>query len=337
MRRVTVGRVGVLVAMTWTLAIASACQTAPSSTPAPAAAAGASAEEIAALKAEIETLKGKAPSASVAMADVGYHFSNLWFAGRAGNWPLADLLLQRGPEPRTLADSDQPDAEGARRRAGRSQRHLRRDRYDHLRGAEGGHRQEGRQAVRVRVSHGPRVLLSVPQGRGTARPAAHGSEDAAPDDRQPRPGRAVAPVATSTRRDLRLRFLVMVVRRQARKSRRIHTLMPHSSPGPPHRVSLHVEPRTPIGVAQHYIRDLVDGANDGIITTFAVVAGVTGGTLAPVTVLVLGVANLLADGLSMGVGNYLGYGRTNRYARRSSSPNKRRFRSDTAWPPSSRS
>ena len=36
------------------------------------------------------------------------------------------------------------------------------------------------------------------------------------------------------------------------------------------------------------------------------VAGVTGGTLSPLTVLVLGVANLLADGLSMGVGNYLG-------------------------------
>ena len=32
----------------------------------------------------------------------------------------------------------------------------------------------------------------------------------------------------------------------------------------------------------------------------------TGGTLNPVAVLVLGVANLLADGLSMGVGNYLG-------------------------------
>ncbi len=77
---------------------------------------------------------------------------------------------------------------------------------------------------------------------------------------------------------------------------------PHSS----NRDSLHVEPRTALGVAQHYIRDVVYGANDGIITTFAVVAGVTGGTLAPVTVLVLGVANLLADGLSMGVGNYLG-------------------------------
>ena len=75
---------------------------------------------------------------------------------------------------------------------------------------------------------------------------------------------------------------------------------------PRSRRSLHVEPLTALGIAQHYIRDLVYGANDGIITTFAVVAGVTGGTLAPVTVLVLGVANLLADGLSMGVGNYLG-------------------------------
>lgn len=72
------------------------------------------------------------------------------------------------------------------------------------------------------------------------------------------------------------------------------------------RESLHVEPRTALGMAQHYVRDVVYGANDGVITTFAVVAGVTGGTLAPVTVLVLGVANLLADGLSMGVGNYLG-------------------------------
>jgi VIT1/CCC1 family predicted Fe2+/Mn2+ transporter len=72
------------------------------------------------------------------------------------------------------------------------------------------------------------------------------------------------------------------------------------------RESLHVEPRTVLGAARHYIRDLVYGANDGVITTFAVVAGVTGGTLNPVAVLVLGAANLLADGLSMGVGNYLG-------------------------------
>ena len=57
---------------------------------------------------------------------------------------------------------------------------------------------------------------------------------------------------------------------------------------------------------RHYLRDLVYGANDGIITTFAVVAGVSGGALSVRAVLVIGVANLLADGLSMGVGNYLG-------------------------------
>jgi vacuolar iron transporter family protein len=60
-----------------------------------------------------------------------------------------------------------------------------------------------------------------------------------------------------------------------------------------------------IRIVQHYIRDLVYGATDGVITTFAVVAGVTGGTLSARTVLILGVANLLADGLSMGVSNYL--------------------------------
>lgn len=55
-----------------------------------------------------------------------------------------------------------------------------------------------------------------------------------------------------------------------------------------------------------YIRDLVYGANDGIITTFAVVAGVAGASLSSTIVLVLGFANLLADGLAMALGNYLG-------------------------------
>jgi VIT1/CCC1 family predicted Fe2+/Mn2+ transporter len=71
------------------------------------------------------------------------------------------------------------------------------------------------------------------------------------------------------------------------------------------RRSTHVEPRDALAIARHYIRDLVYGANDGLITTFAVVAAVTGGALSPQAMLVVGVANLLADGLSMGVGNYL--------------------------------
>lgn len=57
---------------------------------------------------------------------------------------------------------------------------------------------------------------------------------------------------------------------------------------------------------RHYIRDIVYAAHDGIITTFAVVAGVRGASLGTLAILVLGLANLAADGLSMGIGNYLG-------------------------------
>ena len=71
------------------------------------------------------------------------------------------------------------------------------------------------------------------------------------------------------------------------------------------RPSLHIEPQGFVATTRHYIRDLIYGANDGVITTFAVVAGVTGGALSTRAVLIVGAANLLADGLSMGVGNYL--------------------------------
>ena len=55
----------------------------------------------------------------------------------------------------------------------------------------------------------------------------------------------------------------------------------------------------------HYLPDLVYGANDGIITTFAVVSGVVGADLSERIILILGFANLLADGFSMGASNYL--------------------------------
>ena len=56
---------------------------------------------------------------------------------------------------------------------------------------------------------------------------------------------------------------------------------------------------------RHYLPDLVYGANDGIITTFAVVSGVVGAALSETVILVLGFANLVADGVSMGASNYL--------------------------------
>jgi hypothetical protein len=45
------------------------------------------------LKADIHDLHGKTPSQSHTMADVDYHFSNLWFAGQNANWPLATFYL----------------------------------------------------------------------------------------------------------------------------------------------------------------------------------------------------------------------------------------------------
>jgi len=59
------------------------------------------------------------------------------------------------------------------------------------------------------------------------------------------------------------------------------------------------------------LREIVYGADDGIITTFTVVAGFSGfqsnatGSIAAISVLVFGLANLFADGLSMGIGSFL--------------------------------
>ncbi len=53
------------------------------------------------------------------------------------------------------------------------------------------------------------------------------------------------------------------------------------------------------------LRGAVFGANDGIITTFAVVAGAVGASLPARVIIILGIANLIADGVSMGLGDFL--------------------------------
>lgn len=57
---------------------------------------------------------------------------------------------------------------------------------------------------------------------------------------------------------------------------------------------------------QNYLRDFVYGSIDGSVTTFAVVAGVVGADLSPSVIIIMGLANLFADGFSMAVSNYLG-------------------------------
>ncbi len=54
-----------------------------------------------------------------------------------------------------------------------------------------------------------------------------------------------------------------------------------------------------------YTGEMVYGGIDGVVTTFAVVSGAVGAGLGTRVILILGLANLLADGLSMGIGSYL--------------------------------
>ena len=55
-----------------------------------------------------------------------------------------------------------------------------------------------------------------------------------------------------------------------------------------------------------YLRDFIYGAIDGAVTTFAIVCGVEGAGMSGGVVLILGAANLIADGFSMAASNFLG-------------------------------
>ena len=54
-----------------------------------------------------------------------------------------------------------------------------------------------------------------------------------------------------------------------------------------------------------YLPEIVYGGIDGTVTTFAVVSGALGASLNSAVILILGFANLFADGFSMAVSNYL--------------------------------
>ena len=69
----------------------------------------------------------------------------------------------------------------------------------------------------------------------------------------------------------------------------------------PHIIQSRLAVKAPYG----YLGDSVFGAIDGTVTTFAVVAGAMGGGLEHTVILILGFANLIADGFSMAAGNYL--------------------------------
>ncbi len=61
----------------------------------------------------------------------------------------------------------------------------------------------------------------------------------------------------------------------------------------------------PRDLLRFYFADIVYGATDGIVTTFSVVSGVEGASLSPSIAIILGIVNLLADGVSMGAASFL--------------------------------
>jgi vacuolar iron transporter family protein len=67
-----------------------------------------------------------------------------------------------------------------------------------------------------------------------------------------------------------------------------------------------IRARLASGPRHSYVRDWVYGGIDGSVTTFAVVAGVIGAQLSPGVIVIIGMANIIADGFSMASSNYLG-------------------------------
>lgn len=92
---------------------------------------------------------------------------------------------------------------------------------------------------------------------------------------------------------------------EKRKNQAENTAQP--SPGEEHEQGLgfHAQDEKQQHGGGRYLGDVVYGGLDGIITTFAVVSGVAGARLGVGVILILGLANLLADGISMAVGAYL--------------------------------
>lgn len=73
----------------------------------------------------------------------------------------------------------------------------------------------------------------------------------------------------------------------------------------------HLESEHKVGKVQEFLKEIVYGGNDGIVTTFAIVAGFAGAgaegaaAVGGVAVLLFGLANLFADATAMGLGAFL--------------------------------
>ena len=77
-------------------------------------------------------------------------------------------------------------------------------------------------------------------------------------------------------------------------------------------INLHLEDQHASENAK-YVKNIIYGGLDGIITTFSIIAASVGAGLKMKIIIALGIANLIADGISMGVGEYLSTTFENKY------------------------
>ena len=82
-------------------------------------------------------------------------------------------------------------------------------------------------------------------------------------------------------------------------------ISPPASPLPPHQLHRH-PPRAPhLGRSRQYWRDIILGVNDGLVSTFLLVAGVAGGGLSMQDILLTAIAGALAGAVSMCAGEFV--------------------------------
>jgi len=89
-----------------------------------------------------------------------------------------------------------------------------------------------------------------------------------------------------------------------------------SAPSPPRLEHEHhpeaIARRLAVQPRSSYLRDWLYGGMDGAVTTLAIAAGAAGGRFSPLVIMVLGLANVFADGFSMAASNFLGTARKRR-------------------------
>src|SRR3990170_3259516 len=161
--------------------------------------------------------------------------------------------------------------------------------------AAGGRRARAAFAARVgrvggsRAARGRTTKLDHHPRSGAGRPGGGGREQTAGGGALPSPRPATSPPWRRT-------FMSLMKRvDQARQAYRRGDRAAASAAHDPGRIERAAQEEHG-GAGDQYLGDLVYGGLDGVVTTFAVVSGVVGASLGSDVILILGLANLLADG-----------------------------------------